>query len=128
VAWVAGCNPTPVARTAGGARLAEPEDRKDRPRLPENPPYGTDFALVEFKAGPAPPYQKDTVFCASANRLGRVRDDQRQGSEESMRGLPDGPLHSRRKRVEERRRDWKRAAGVRYAALPCRELRITRCR
>ena len=82
-----------------------------------------DFALVEFKAGPKPLYQKDTVFrdwqygwavCVTIN------DRDRRGAYE---GVYPMVLYIRDGKVVAANGDGlERAAGVRYAHAQCREL------
>ena len=82
-----------------------------------------DFALIEFKAGPRPLYQKETVL--RARQYGwagcvMINDKDRRGAYE---GFYPMVLYIRDGKVVAANGDGlERAAGVRYAHAQCREL------
>jgi hypothetical protein len=82
-----------------------------------------DFALIEFKAGPRPLYQKETVL--RARQYGwavcvMINDKDRRGAYE---GFYPMVLYVRDGKVVAANGDGlERAAGVRYAHAQCREL------
>ena len=82
-----------------------------------------DFALIEFKAGPKPLYQKETVL--RARQYGwavcvMINDKDRRGAYE---GFYPMVLYIRDGKVVAANGDGlERAAGVRYAHAQCREL------
>lgn len=82
-----------------------------------------DFALIEFKAGPKPLYQKETVL--RARQYGwavcvMINDKDRRGAYE---GFYPMVLYIREGKVVAANGDGlERAAGVRYAHASCREL------
>jgi len=123
---LAGCQSPPLTREELAALDygPRPEDHEKivrdylRTRLVE-----PDFALIEFKAGPAPLYQKETI----------LRERQYGWaacvmiSDKDRRGAYEGPypmvLYIREGRVVAANGDGlERAAGVRYAHASCKEL------
>jgi hypothetical protein len=82
-----------------------------------------DFALIEFKAGPRPLYQKETVLRAQQYGWAvcvMINDKDRRGAYE---GFYPMVLYIRDGKVVAANGDGlERAAGVRYAHAQCREL------
>ena len=82
-----------------------------------------DFALIEFKAGPRPLYQRETVL--RARQYGwavcvMINDKDRRGAYE---GVYPMVLYIREGKVVAANGDGlERAAGVRYAQAQCRDL------
>jgi hypothetical protein len=82
-----------------------------------------DFALIEFKAGPKPLYQRETIL--RDRRYGwavcvMINDKDRRGAYE---GFHPTVLYIREGKVVAANGDGlERAAGVRYAQARCREL------
>jgi len=82
-----------------------------------------DFALIEFKAGPAPLYQKETLL--GARQYGwavcvMINDKDRRGAYEGFHPMV---LYIREGKVVATNGDGlERATGVRYAHARCREL------
>jgi len=126
LASLAGCQSPPLTREELAALDygPRPEDYEKivrdylRTRLME-----PDFALIEFKAGPMPLYQKEAVLrdrqygwavCAMIN------DKDRRGAYE---GVYPMVLYIREGKVVAANGDGlERAAGVRYAQAQCRDL------
>jgi len=126
LALLAGCQSPPPSRE----ELAvldygpRPEDYEKivrdylRTRLVE-----PDFALIEFKAGPRPLYQRETVL--RARQYGwavcvMINDKDRRGAYE---GVYPMVLYIREGKVVAANGDGlERAAGVRYAQAQCRDL------
>jgi hypothetical protein len=126
LALLAGCRSQPLSREELAALEygPRPEDYEKivraylRSRLME-----PDFALIEFKAGPKPLYQKEAVL--RDRRYGwavcvLINDKDRRGAYE---GFYPMVLYIRDGKVVAANGDGvERAAGVRYAHAQCREL------
>jgi hypothetical protein len=126
LALLAGCQSQPLSREELAALDYGPRPEgyekivRDylRTRLME-----PDFALIEFKAGPAPLYQKDTVL--RERQYGwavcvMINDKARRGVYEGFHPMV---LYIREgKVVAANGNGLERAAGVRYAHAQCREL------
>jgi hypothetical protein len=126
VTLLAGCQSQPLSREELAALDygPRPEDYEKivrdylRTRLVE-----PDFALIEFKAGPKPLYQKETVL--RERQYGwavcvLINDKDRRGANE---GFYPMVLYIRQGKVVAANGDGlERAAGVRYAHAQCREL------
>ena len=126
LAWLAGCQSQSLSREELAALDygPRPEGYEKivreylRTRLTE-----PDFALIEFKAGPAPLYQKDTVL--RERQYGwavcvMINDKDRRGAYE---GFYPMVLYIREGKVVAANGDGlERAAGVRYAHSRCGDL------
>ena len=126
LALLAGCQSQPLSREELAALDYGPRPEsyekiiRDhlRTRLME-----PDFALIEFKAGPTPLYQKETLL--GARQYGwavcvMINDKDQRGAYE---GFYPMVLYIREGKVVAADGDGlERAAGVRYAHARCREL------
>jgi len=126
LAFLSGCQSQPLSREELAALDYGPRPEgyekivRDylRTRLVE-----PDFALIEFKAGPTPLYQKDTVL--REHKYGwaacvMINDKDRRGAYE---GFYPMVLYIREGKVVAANGDGlERAAGARYAHAQCREL------
>jgi hypothetical protein len=126
LALLAGCQSQPLSREELAALDygPRPEDYEKiardylRTRLVE-----PDFALIEFKAGPKPLYQKETVLRDRQHGWAvcvMINDKDRRGGYE---GFYPMVLYIREGKVVAAHGDGlERAAGVRYAHAQCRDL------
>jgi len=126
LASLAGCQSPPLTREELAALSygPRPEDYEKivrdylRARLAE-----PDFALIEFKAGPKPLYQKESILRDRQHGWAvcvMINDKDRRGAYE---GFYPMVLYIRAGKVVAVNGDGlERAAGVRYAHAGCREL------